>query len=255
MRAETRNRLWSAMLWTALAAALAGIVATAGAFDASVLLPVMEAEQWTPAKLNPIAWWQGEDDATDSAGEHDGAWAGTETYAAGKVGRAMSLNGSSSIAATGAAAASSATVAMWVKTGQFSNTETAFFLDIFSTPMRLMVASSSVANRLVVGASNAHVAYVEGAGIGTDWAHIAYTIAGGVVTAVYVNGSPIAISGTADPVDASTSGTKIGCANLGTMYFAKGLVDDVLIFGRALSAADVSLLYSKSIARDGEAWP
>jgi len=254
MRAKTRNRLWSAMLWTALAAVLLYIVATARAFDASILLPVMDAEQWTPAKLNPVAWWQGEDDATDSTGAYDGAWSGTETYAEGKVGRSMSLNGSSSIAATGVAAASSATVAMWVKTGQFANTATGFFLDIYTAPMRLLVASSSVAGRLVVGASNAHVSYLDSAGIGTGWTHIAYTISGGVVTAIYVNGAPKSISGTADPGDAFTSGTKIGRANLGTAYFATGQIDDVLIFSPGLTSAELSRLYSESVARDGEAW-
>lgn len=254
MRTKTCGRLWWAAFWVANAVVLLYIVATARAFDASVLLPVMDAEQWTPAKLNPVAWWQSEDNATDSAGEYDGAWSGTETYAEGKVGRSMSLNGSSSIAATGVAAASSATVAMWVKTGQFANTDTAFFLDIYTAPMRLLVASSSVAGRLVVGASNAHVSYLDSSGIGTGWTHIAYTISGGVVTAIYVDGSPIAITGTADPGDATTSGTKIGRANLSTAFFPTGQIDDVLIFSPGLTSAELSRLYSESVARDGEAW-
>jgi len=82
-----------------------------------------------------------------------------------------------------------------------------------------------------------------------QWRHVVFTFAGGIVTA-YVNGQPVSASansftvGTVLPLQ--MYGLYLGTdSDRGSFY--GGLMDDVRIYGRALSAADANALYSKTI--------
>ena len=66
MHNKTRTRLWWAAIATALAMLVCGIASAQG--DASALLAIVTDSAWTPAKLGPGAWYQGEYDAIDSSG-------------------------------------------------------------------------------------------------------------------------------------------------------------------------------------------
>lgn len=217
---------------------IAAMLAAAGLAGAQMFAQLFGT---TGTPIPAVAWYKLDGNALDSSGNgYDGTWSGTAAYAAGKFAgtQAASFNGSSNIGATNLAENASSTVAMWIKSNRFLSTSTAFFLDICSNQMRLMVASSTVANRLVVGASNSHVSFADGVSIQDEFTHVSYVVSGGIVTHIYVNGLSIEISGSANPADAS-DGTKIGRSNLGTAYYATGLIDDVRIFDRALSHANI----------------
>lgn len=82
-----------------------------------------------------------------------------------------------------------------------------------------------------------------------QWRHVVFTFSGGTVTG-YVNGQPVSASadtfvhGTALPLQ--MYGLYLG-TDSDRVSFYGGLMDDVRIYGRALSAAEVSALYSKTL--------
>lgn len=251
MRAKTRNRLWSAALWAAIAAALCGIVATARAFDASVLLPVMDSEQWTPAKLNPVAWWQGEYDATDSAGEHDGAWAGAAAYSTGIVGLAFDLAGTKKIDTDLYLPSGAVTLCAWAKVATHKNYNKlvgAGYLEAANGfGIHGRATTWSAQNRIgdsIVWPGVAHNGIAE-------WVHIVGMRTGAAV-AIYTNGV-FAVQQATAMAPESSAPLHIGGAVYGG--YMTGLIDDVLVFNRALTPDEIALLYSESIARDGCAWP
>jgi hypothetical protein len=77
------------------------------------------------------------------------------------------------------------------------------------------------------------------------WQHVTFTFQSGVVTG-YVNGTQIGML-----VDTFTSGYSLPSypyglyigTDAGKSSFAKGLIDDVRIYNRAMTAAEVSALY------------
>ena len=81
-----------------------------------------------------------------------------------------------------------------------------------------------------------------------SWQHIVFTLSSGAVNG-YVNGAPIGLSSDTFPpgfsLPANQYGLYIG-TDASTTQSAKGLIDDVRIFGRVLTAAEVSALYSQT---------
>lgn len=259
MRNETRNRLWSSAKTILLAST---IWSTARAFDASVLLPVMDAE-WTPAKLEPVAWWQGEDDATDSAGEYDGAWNGTEAYAVGKVGKGFALDGTNYISVAMSAAQSPSvemTLAFWA----FEPTPNRSYASAVSKYQAspeygwdcLHYSTTARWEFSFRGGSPKGVIYTpSGSPILADtWQHwvFSYNEVSGAIN-VWLDGESIVSSTTTTGrLNVVNAALTIGSRGGGNNYV--GILDDLLIFDRALTADEVSRLYSESVARDGEAW-
>ena len=76
---------------------IAAILAAAGLAGAQMFAQVFGGETWTPAALNPSAWYTGDGNVTDSMGNYDGTWVGTEAYADGPTGQAFDFDGASSV--------------------------------------------------------------------------------------------------------------------------------------------------------------
>jgi hypothetical protein len=80
------------------------------------------------------------------------------------------------------------------------------------------------------------------------WEHVTFTIASGVVTG-YVNGAQTGLSSNTFTsgylLPAAPYGLYIG-TDAGKTNSAKGLIDDVRIYNRAMTAAEVSSLYSQT---------
>jgi hypothetical protein len=239
MRAETRNRLWSAMLWTALAAVMVGIAATAGAFDASVLLPVMSTGG-TP--IPAVAWYKLDGNALDSSGNgYHGTWTGTEAYVTGKYGQAGSYDGSSGVSTPGETIipAGSVTVAAWAKLDRHIDFQAIAGAGILSkgNGIGLLGAASSwtAQNRegtVLHEASTNHSST-------TAWTHLA-TVRNGTDLRLYVNGVLSAVTASAN-VAAADARFAIGerYRSMLIAFRLDGLVDDVRIYDRALSQDNI----------------
>lgn len=208
-----------------------------------------------------IAWWGGDDNALDTAGGNNGTLTGGATYALGKVGQAFSLDdaeahvslpdflppdditvdawiyisstfrdGVASIWGVGNAVGMEASV-LWVSRQNMNNLN----WDISTTASDRFVWQGSYSFQ-------------------TDqWYHVALTQTGGPVAqpVMYVNGAVI-------PVTASMAGgtpahkkQPMGIGSYGGFtgqYSFTGLIDEVEIFSRALSADEIAAVYNAGSA-------
>lgn len=188
-----------------------------------------------------IAYWQMEDSAEDSAplGNHDGSWSGTELYSdkLERVGQAAHLSGAEMIAVPDAddlSFDSSFTIEMWVKSVS-SLTATLFekgnykigWVKIDSSTGRIdvSVAGSTLLNSGALAAADAyHVALVWNAVDGKMF--------------LYVDKVKAA------EVEFLSSVSAAGALKIGEGF--TGLIDEVAIFGAALSEADIVVHYDLS---------
>jgi len=185
--------------------------------------------------------------AADAAGDHDATLVGGASWTAGKSGSALATNGSGQFADTGAALVNtegSYSAAAWVRfnavgdgfqtiVSQDGDSNSAFFLQYSGADHRL--AMSFVGTRaLAPTAPEAnrwyHVVGVRDAASGT--------------LKLYVDGQ-LAATKSVCLGDASTGHTVIGRGKYGgnPVDFLNGAVDQVHVYDRALSDADVSTLY------------
>jgi hypothetical protein len=186
--------------------------------------------------------------AADAVGDHDATLVGGASWTAGKSGSALATNGSGQYADTGASLVNtegSYSAAAWVKfnavgdgfqtvVSQDGDNTSAFFLQYSGQDHRL--AFSFVGTRaLAPTAPEAnrwyHVVGVRDAASGT--------------LKLYVDGQ-LAATKSVCLGDASTGHTVIGRGKYGggPVDYLDGAVDQVHVYDRALSDADVSALYS-----------
>lgn len=206
---------------------------------------------------NLVSYWKLDEssgNAADSVGSNTGTNNGTVTYSTGKINNGAVFNGSSQYFTVGTSLLSNytaLTVAGWVK------------LDVNNTYMRFVSKTdSSTYNQMIrltnTGKLVAHVHTTTETTItgsttlstGT-WYHFAYTYDGSNIN-LYLNGSTdatqVSKTGTL-PTKAQT--VNIGRESAGSEYI-DGMLDEIGIWSRALSGAEISELYNSG---NGLAYP
>ncbi|NJD55299.1 MAG: DUF11 domain-containing protein, partial [Nitrospirae bacterium] len=206
----------------------------------------------TAPPSNMISWWKGEEDANDSVGTNNGTLMNGATFVAGKVDQAFSFDGVDdyiSIPHNANLDPSAITVDAWIKTP--------------AGPERVIVEKSHDNTggwvMEVHGDGRASFAYFNGDmswttnsvfSIGTvadnNWHHVAATLEGSAIK-IYIDGAldnSAVYSGT--PIPNSRN------VNIGKWYgggrFFNGLIDEVEIFSRALSAQEIAAIYNAGSA-------
>jgi hypothetical protein len=201
-----------------------------------------------------VSWWQAETNAFDSIGTNDGTVRGV-SYVPGKVGNAfyfpnspflsflvpdapsLDLTNSISIEAWVYPTAVVAGFGPIVAKGNYTESTIAY---------RFIMRSSSAQSYLAASIGTPSLGYVSGATVvqTNTWSHVAMTYDGAALN-LYVNGeldATIAASGhinsIPDPVFLGTEGSR---------YFI-GLLDEVAIYNRALSATEIKAIYDAGSA-------
>jgi len=198
---------------------------------------------YAPSCLPPpsglVGWWPGEGNADDIADGNPGALIGGTAFAAGKVGQAFSLDGSNDfINVPGISAPTDKTYSLWVKVdatpGRF-NTLIEFGDD---APWFGLVGSGAVE----LFNNNPETPTTITPGVFT---HLAYTSDSGTNKGkIYINGVQNGADGTARTD--TTTGMGIGFHS-GDTHF-DGLIDEVAIFDRALSASEILAIFNADSA-------
>ncbi|MCH9021691.1 MAG: CotH kinase family protein, partial [Planctomycetes bacterium] len=199
-----------------------------------------------------IAYWNFDDNVQDQHNSHHGSLVGNPFYVVGKagLGKALDFDGAGDYVETGQSASvlgiggnAAKTVTAWVYTRSFNNG------GIFEMGDHVDGRDFSLRT---LGADNSWRTQFWGGGFDIDfnfssknvWVHFALVHTGSTVT-IYANGSVVA----QQPRTLDTADTKPFRVGIWRTDFFNGLIDDVAIWGRALTAGEVSLLYNGGVGQ------
>jgi len=199
-----------------------------------------EAGTCTLPPANMVSWWPGNNNALDIVGTNHGVLINGATYATGKVGEAFSFDGVDDYVQAPDSASlditSQITLDAWIYPVALGGRVVdkisvggadGFLIDTYTGKVRLIAAGS---------------AWVESSTIlstGT-WTHIAGTYDGSVVK-VYVNGLLDGSAAGTAAIPTNNLPLRIGADQNGGSVF-NGLIDEVEIFNRALSASEIAAI-------------
>jgi hypothetical protein len=194
----------------------------------------------------------------DTAGGRTASFSGTDSpvFAAGKVGGAVDLSGGDQALSTANTTnpTGGITVMAWINPDDLSTRDRgilskkdAFILEIEST-------GAEVSFTLLNGGASRE--FEPDAYSGNDiqvgvWTHVAATF-DGTTTSVYINGSAVGSeTSTLSAVGSSTTPYSIGWTaqtNFGTNRYFDGRLDEVAVYNRALSAAEIQAQYNLGLS-------
>ncbi len=200
-----------------------------------------------------ISWWKAENNPNDTQNINDGIWVGNETYADGYVNRCFSLDGSSYLTVTDNSTidfTSGFSVECW-----FRRTSTYGSYDpIIHKKEVYALEYSGSAMYLWLYINGAWKGVATGNLSNNTWYHVAATYDGSFLR-MYLNGglvgSPVAATG-----DIGTSNNDLEIGHYYTtaggvnepLRFFIGQIDELSLWSRALSADEVSEIYSNGSA-------
>jgi len=235
------------------------------------------SESCQAAPANMVGWWAGDDSTNDMVDLNDGSLMGDAHYAAGKVGKAFSLDGSGdavTIAEVGNPldGFEKLTLDAWVKPDTVNSANPDGLQTIVAKYDYTQNNGYSYWIGLMSGGAVRFAVYT--GNTGTTWqgyyadtavgavsedvfSHVAGVWNGGTDLKIYVNGVPVAASVTTQgtpgtSVTANAIPVSIGrvekdpITSQPGLYF-QGIIDEVEIFGRALSQTEI-----QSIVTAGE---
>jgi YVTN family beta-propeller protein len=195
------------------------------------------------------SWWKGDNNALDSAGNNHGVWSGTPVYAGGITGESFSFDGSGDsvtvpASSTWAFGTGDFSVSFWAYSAAFSdhrplinNRRTPYSDNMWA------IETYPVANRVEFHSGATIFLTATNLLTNSSWNHIAVTRSGSTLS-MYINGVPSGSAGN------STNFSEINDLQIGRDVMSgndlggnfQGLIDDVKIFNRSLSAAEVGTL-------------
>lgn len=194
-----------------------------------------------------FAWWPADGDAVDIIGGNHGTLYGGAGYAPGKFGQAFDLSASNAYVMGTAAAlpqgSAPRTLHAWVYQHQSGGAQTVFSYGTFATNQR--AALLLVNGRLYFVGENNDVSGNQVLPV-KQWHQVAITISGGSV-AMYVNGVlDRAANLPRGPHNTTGTTWTIGAGLRGGNYpeWFNGLIDDVAVYDRALSAAEIATAFA-----------
>jgi hypothetical protein len=197
-----------------------------------------------------VSFWRAEGDATDTVGGNNGVLQGGAGFAAGEVGQAFSFDGSSGHVLIPDSPsldsfAGSMTMELWMKSATVgTNSDWVALVAKGDSSWRLLgTAGSGTISFLLNGTSVSTLTGNANVNDG-NWHHITATFAASEMS-LYVDGAldnqqPTGawFVETSDPLEiGADSGVPSG-------YYFNGLIDEVSIYNRALSSAEIAAIYN-----------
>ena len=207
-----------------------------------------------------ISWYRAENNALDAIGTNHGTLVGAAGYAAGKVGAAFTLNGSTDyvqIPDAPSLRTDSITVETWVSAQQLGNVNVLLG--------KTVGTGTADTWTLYYQGGFLHAAITTTSGVGdvaspwspqqNRWYHLALVYDSTAQLRLYIDGARVASGAKTTPLLYDNHPVIFGMdlENESPNFFFKGKIDEVAIYGRALSDAEIAAIYAADLA--GKALP
>ena len=196
-----------------------------------------------------VGWWPGDGNPNDIQNGNNGTLQGGATFAPGEVAQAFSFNASTNsgviVPSTSLLNPTEAiTIDAWVKPSSFPNTGPAVVRKD-SNGAGTTQYSLNVGDGVSVGVVHCNIGGTASATGGSvplnQWSHVACTYDRQTIR-VYVNGDEVASTPDTQAIPASAQNLAIGKEDGFTDRNFDGLIDEVEIFSRALTAAEIAAI-------------
>jgi hypothetical protein len=195
-----------------------------------------------------VSLWSGEGNVNDSVGGNNGKLAGNVTYGKGQVGQAFVFDGGKDWVSVGNPASlqlQDFTITAWIKRANTSyvsdnnNNAMIFSHGFKGYGLFLTTSGNPELGRLGIEGTKPDKAIMD-----TDWHHLAVTKSGSAVV-FYIDGMAYPAPAY-EQIFEFSSGASIGGKNAGKWAdtFA-GLIDEVGIYNRPLSASEIQAIYTE----------
>ncbi len=226
--------------------------------SSNALLTVNPPPPCTPVASDLVDWWPAEGNADDVMGSNHGMLVGGAGFVAGEVGQAFAFDGISDYVSIPNSASldsftTNITIELWLKSGQLTaNSDWKGIVTKGNSSWRLQATSG--AKTVAFSASgvspNGDLSGTRNVNDG-QWHHVAAVYDGSNMY-IYVDGTldvsqPATgtISQNNDPmcIGANSKAYVVSCHCNELGYFFNGLVDEVSIYHRALSASEIQAIY------------
>lgn len=221
--------------------------------SSNALLMVNPPPSCVPPPSGLMDWWPGEGNANDVIGTNNGTLVGGASYAVGEVGQAFSFDGSSGYVSIPDSSSMDSftnhiTIELWMKvnpltvnsdwTGIVTKGNSSWGLEGTRLAKTVTFIVSGSSSSLLNGSRNVN----DG-----QWHHVA-AVYDGASMFLYVDGT-LDVSQSATGLIAQNSYPMcLGVNAQGThgtpMYFFNGLVDEVSLYNRALTASEIQAVYA-----------
>ena len=201
-----------------------------------------------------VSWWRGESNADDSAGTNNGAAMGNTTYSAGKIGQAFDFDGSGDFVEIPDndsldVQPGDYTLAAWVNirsvnndvhyiAGKGASSASAFYIAVNGQNHPYFQLWTADGSQGFIGESAEAISL-------NEWHHVLMRKQGGDFK-LFVDGEEKASIGPGNFFGGNTAPFTIGKGDGATspQFSTNGLVDEVLLYNRALSDAEITTLYT-----------
>lgn len=200
-----------------------------------------------------VGWWRAEGNNTDALGNGRTAIPGGASFAPGFVGQAFSFAGAATGVSVGNPTAfqlQNLTVEAWIKRADASQvSQGSPAAGLFGGGAGSYALSMLPNGQLILGKVALSNVYSTATVKDTNWHHVAVT-RDGVNVSFYIDG---ATAGTATYAPAFEFNTPFAIGSLGTAFGAYyynfwGLIDEVGLYNRALSSAEIGAIYGAGAA-------
>jgi hypothetical protein len=219
-----------------------------GTTNRVVALTVTLPPSCVPAPSGLVGWWPAEGNANDIAGTNNGTLVNSAGFAAGEVGQAFSFDGVNSYVSIPDSPSldtlvSSITIETWIKFNQLTS------------DWEGIVTKGNSSWRLQA-TPWANTVYFAANGVGPtedlygsrnvrdgQWHHVA-AVYDGTNMFLYVDGTVDVWQPATGLISQNNSPVCIGQTAESTGYFFDGLIDEVSIYNRALTASEIQAIYA-----------
>lgn len=238
-------------------------LSAATALCCASMLPGSARAACTPALAGEISWWRAEDDASDAAGSNHGTLHNGAGFTAGQVGKGFLFDGiDDRVGAPDAAAldlVGALSVSAWVQVsshhaGAYSPIAAKWGNSDFGTAgYGLFIAPGAGQAAFALSSTGHDLSFaLDDQPLPAGLHHVA-GVYDGATMQLYVDGSAAASSAYSGAVYANDAPLVIGAYDpvaTGGSYALGGVVDEVLLLGRALTPAEVLGIYQAGAGLD-----